>query len=773
MKHVNMKMVLGLAVSMIFLFGAFAAPVSALQTTIKIETYNQGYASGTNNHTYMYVEPDPLDLVSRSFMHLNEDLDYTTYRYDGTGWTSPDSSLSGDSNAPFQWQSFLGWQTGPFDNPTTLPEFFDFEAADGSEFVVNTTIETRTFGLTFGQHTAVLADAGYAYFGTLGISGQEFVHLTIDSRQDGVSWSIVVIDPEGRYMTGYGGADGDIWTLPFKPSISGTYYVILQAFPVSGTFALFDLMPVVVSPQVIAAGNIITGELPTGELIMREDTGSWVHQELAPTVHTYKVNSQNDVASLTYAFNYPQMFIGITQPPSIMFTSSEFDYGYDGGSRYADGVGYPSTGEYFFRGGPYYVTVIGGDNIAYSLYHQANSHGALPLNEEFQFENYAGATVTHAYTLDVVNASILRVNSTATGGELSVRLTGTFEDGFRNDWTLTFGSNMQTSNEYYLPKGEYFVEMAITNGVNEWVEFNMGSIVTETTTEIVDVGGFFVDTDIFQMYNMTIFLNNQDNVTVALDVTIYDASGRAMYSAGMLIANRWDGSQIQPHPTYWPNATFYYAGHDWSDSAFVGICAYLVNNNTEIPATNGYTDYPLDLTIQWTNRLNDYFVNIESLDVSTAAASYNFTLPLPGSSSEFHGLQLNTTPGTWYNVSVMTADVSGFNAALYSGYDGRTHSTQWTDLNDEYIGSLAYLSFQFGAISDSLLLKLDIIRNQAIDGFIWVQITPMETHQLVVEEITPLGPDILGILGGIAIPAVVGVGVIVVVYIVYVKKIKK
>ncbi|MBY8998695.1 MAG: hypothetical protein KGD60_13275, partial [Candidatus Thorarchaeota archaeon] len=79
MKHVNMKMVLGLAVSMIFLFGALAAPVSALQTNIKIETYNQGFASGANNHTYIFVEPDPLGLVSRSNMHLNEDLDYTTY----------------------------------------------------------------------------------------------------------------------------------------------------------------------------------------------------------------------------------------------------------------------------------------------------------------------------------------------------------------------------------------------------------------------------------------------------------------------------------------------------------------------------------------------------------------------------------------------------------------------------------------------------------------------------------------------------------------------
>ena len=134
---------------------------------------------------------------------------------------------------------------------------------------------------------------------------------------------------------------------------------------------------------------------------------------------------------------------------------------------------------------------------------------------------------------------------------------------------------------------------------------------------------------------------------------------------------------------------------------------------------------------------------------------------------------LNTTLGTWYNVSIMTADVVGRGGILYSEYDGRTHSTSWTDLNDELVGSLADYSFQFGAISDYLFLQIDITRNQAIDGFLYVQITPMETNRLLVEPVTPLGPDILGILGGVVLPVAIGAGVIVVVYIVYVKKFKK
>ncbi|MFW9868717.1 MAG: hypothetical protein ACFFEL_03735 [Candidatus Thorarchaeota archaeon] len=774
MTHVNKKMVLGLVVSFAFLIGTFSVPVSALQTNIVIEKYNQGYRSGANNHTYMYVEPDPLNYITRSYLHANVDMDYTQYRFDDIGWISPDSNVFADTNAPFNWQVFNTFTTGPFGNDATLPSFYDFTASDGSEFGVNTTLETRTYSLAFGQQTPVQVDAGFMYIGTLGVSGQEFIHLTVESKQDSVTWEVAILDPEGRYLTSYVGSGGDIWTIPFKPSIAGTYYVLFEANPSVGTFALFEFLPVAVSPTPIPLGEVISGKLPTGEIVIDPGTGSFVQEEKPPTTHTYRLDSPTDVASLTYSFNYGGLFD--TQPELIIFTSGEFEYALDGGSRYSEGYGSPSSGEYFYRGGPYYVTVMGGDNTEYTLYNRVNSYGELPLNQEFQFENYLGATATHAYLLNVENASLLRVNSTALGGELSVRITGRYEDGFRNSMDLgdtEIGANLQGSTEYYLPAGQYLVELVVDDAVNEWIEFNIGPIVSETTTEIVDIGGFFIDTELLQLYNITVFINNADNVTAGLDVTIYDASGRDMYNAGMLIANRFDGSQIQPHPTYWANATFNYDGHDWHDSyAFVGICAYLVNNNTEIPATNSYEDYPLDLTIQLTNRMNDFYANIVDLDVSTGAASYNFTLPAPGGPiTEFHGLRLNATPGTWYNVSVMTGAITARDGALYSEYDGRTHSMDWTALNDALVGPIADYSFQFGAISDNLLLELEMDQSPT-DGFIWIQITPMETNTLDVHQITPLGPDLLGILGGIAIPAIIGVGIIVVVYIVYVKKYK-
>ncbi|MHA2177660.1 MAG: hypothetical protein ACXAAO_15215, partial [Candidatus Thorarchaeota archaeon] len=408
MKHVNLKMVLGVIVVTIFLFGTIAAPVSALQTNTVIETYNQGYRSGSNNHTYVYAEYDPLNFISRSYMHANVDMDYTQYIYDNTGWSSPDSNIFEDTNAPFDWQIHNSFDTGPFGNDKILPSFFDFEASDGTEFVVNTTLETRSFSLAVGQHTTVLVDAGFTYFGTLGLSGQEFVHLTVDCRQDATNWAVSILDPVGRFITSYFGFGGDIWTLPFKASGAGTYYVIVSATPSVGTFALIDFLPTTVSPTAIPLGEIITGELPTGEIILDPETGSWVQEEKAPTTHTYLIDSGDDVGSLSFAFNYGGLFD--TQPEFIMFTSDHFEYDDGNGSRYSESYGSPSNGEYLYRG-TYYVTVMGGDNTEYTLYNRAKSYGDLPLNQEFQFENYIGATVTRAYTLDVANASILRVNS--------------------------------------------------------------------------------------------------------------------------------------------------------------------------------------------------------------------------------------------------------------------------------------------------------------------------------------------------------------------------
>ncbi|MHA2386715.1 MAG: hypothetical protein ACXAEE_10955, partial [Candidatus Thorarchaeota archaeon] len=234
MKHINIRIILGLAIAFVFLLGSLVTPVSALQSQVVIEKHNQAFPEGANNHTYVYLEPDPLDRLSRAIFHLNEDIDYYRYSYDNTGWSRNGYVGFEPANIPFYWMNYQGFSTGVYGNPTRLPNFYDFTGLDGSGVIVNTTLETRTFPLAFGQHTPVMVERDSVYFGTLPVSGQEFVHLTIDCRQDAVSWFVTVFDPEGRDIYSTSGFNGDIIVIPFNPSIDGTYIVALQATP-SGT----------------------------------------------------------------------------------------------------------------------------------------------------------------------------------------------------------------------------------------------------------------------------------------------------------------------------------------------------------------------------------------------------------------------------------------------------------------------------------------------------------------------------------------------------------
>ena len=62
----------------------------------------------------------------------------------------------------------------------------------------------------------------------------------------------------------------------------------------------------------------------------------------------------------------------------------------------------------------------------------------------------------------------------------------------------------------------------------------------------------------------------------------------------------------------------------------------------------------------------------------------------------------------------------------------------------------------------------------AFEGHLWIEITPMDTYELVAPPpLTPAAGDILAMLGGIAVPLGIGAVVIVVVVVVYVKKFKK
>ncbi|MFW9958175.1 MAG: hypothetical protein ACFFCT_08890 [Candidatus Odinarchaeota archaeon] len=776
MKHVNTKMILGIFIVGAFLLSSLVTPVAALQSVIIEQEMNRAYAPGTNNHTYIYSSVEDVFLqTSFSRLHVNEDIDLTRYRYDNDGWASPDSSYTEPSNPPFAWQDFNSFDNGDFGNPGLLPIFYDFIGTDGSGAVINTTLERRVFSLALGQETAVVMDTRYTYFGTLGISGQEFVHMTVASLQDDVTWEVGVYDPQGRLMIYMGDSDGDVIVLPFRPSIAGTYYIILEATPSTTTFAQFNFYPQAVGAQLLSPGEVFTGNLPTGELKVSDETGSLVHDELAPTCRTYKIDPGTGVSSLYYSFNYPAAFIGVPQDRAIIFSSDAFLYDYMGGTRFFAGIGNPTNDVFSWCGGILYITLMGGDNIDYTLHHASDVAEPLPLNHEFMLDNYYFNPVKEVYSLSLDYPSMIKVNSTAAPADYSISIYGVDEDGYFVEATPADAAYIYSATWEYLPAGEYVVLVTVAATTTEMIEFTIGSIVPGFEAGIVYQGGVMVPTTPAHDYNLTLTLNNVYNVSSTVQIGIYDQFLDWRWGDVLNMGTWWDGVTAIPHSTDVSEVTYTLDERMWSDEyAMITLVVYPYNNTLGIGDT--YPDYAMNFTIDWVDVTYDDFDNTATLDVSTSSNAHNFTLvyPLVDTPDEYYSLQLNTTPGTWYNVSIKSADAVSFGwYEIYTPYDQRTHYVGDADLDDTEIGVVSYWSFQFGAISDLVYLDMRVNRADSAEGFLWIEVIPLPTHALKLLPAPAAGGDLLALLGSIALPVGIGAVVIVVVAVVYLKKFKK
>ncbi|TFG34753.1 hypothetical protein EU527_01490, partial [Candidatus Thorarchaeota archaeon] len=720
--HIKRKTLLSTFIICAFLLGSLAAPVAALQVNMVEETFNYAFAPGENNHTYVYDSAEDPFYYSRSWMHFNEDTDLTAYNYESQGWASTTGTGFEDTTIPFSWQSLNLMTTGIFGNNPLLPAFYDFIGSDGSGAVINTTIERRSFSLSFGQNTPVMMDTDYAYFGTLAISGQEFVHLTIASHQDEIDWGVYVIDPAGRFIGLTINADGDVAVLPFRPSVPGTYFVAIEAEPDNGHFAMFDLKPEAVAPTPIAPGQVITDTLPTGEYVLL-DSGSFVHDELKPTVRTYKINPGNDVSALTYSFNYPESFLGLTQVVSISMTNDAFIHGSYNGNRYVTGVTFPDTDIYYVRGGVHYITVMGGDNTGYSLYHESDIATDLPINQEFKIDNLFSHSSERIYSLVLEQDSVIKINSTSTS-DFTINAWATYDNGYRVSQNIVDGSTLLAASMYYLPAGEYIFDVTVAAYTSEWIEFTIAPITTDLSADVVNVAGFIVPTDPCRQYNLTISLNNLYNVSVPMNVQIYDQFYTSKPSVSPTIGTWFDGSSQIEHSTHNNRYEATLDTRIWSeDYAIILVSTYPYNNTVGVG--DYYENYAVNLTIEWEDVTHYNFNGTTTLDAKTSAAHYNFTLGFPGDSSEIYSVFLNTTPGTWYNVSIKTGDVSALtNAYSYAPFMMNTHYTGWGDLSDALQGASPDWSFQFGAISDNIYLEITVSRSLITEGFLWVELIP-------------------------------------------------
>jgi hypothetical protein len=769
MMRIDRNTLLGLFVVVAMTLGLLVTPASAVQVNMKTETFERVFEADENGHTYLYTEPTMFDLATENYVSPDESMSWVHYRNDNTGWDRTTGSFYYPGLNDVSWRRNSAITSdGVWGGQTLLPSFWDVDGA------INSTTERRSFSLNMGQTTSIAIESEMGYVGTLPIGGAEFVYLTVNSMQDDVEWEVIIFDSNDVLISYREGIEGDIIIIPFKPG-EGVHYVwIGAAFEYTG-LVMFDLHPQAVTPQTIAAGSIVQDTLKGSEMIIED--GSIVNKEIVPDIRTYKYSSPNDLAMFSYSFNYPEMMLAVPPNPVILtITSDTYVWG-EGPMRMWYDYGFPLSDSFFYKsvqGETYYLTVQGSDNTEFAIYNTIVDNAMLPVNQEFLVQNLNGDPSNVGYHLVLEEDSFMRVNATEYTGTSNWYAFSITDDMFMRQFTIGYDTYFPDSPIIYMPAGEYVIQGLLDDNYLAELEFNIGAITDDLTTSIESfrIGGYRVPTNAIDFYNMTLELLTEDNVTATTQIALYDRTGRSLVSGSYPLSNWWDGSNLMEYPS-WDNTYSIPLTSTTTDGyTLIAVSPVYVANNTEGSLTDVYAMYNVTYALTWDDITDNYFNEIDSFNVGNIG-TFVWNLASTDEANEYFRLDLNLTAGTWCNVSIISANVTGFTASLQHDIDGRIHVTPWGDLDDNLVGTIGTeLIFEFGSLTENPIFFFNIVRSLGVEGNLTIHIEPFVTNTIGdLPELMPPSDLIAGLIA--ATPYIAAGGIIVVVVIViYIKKFK-
>ena len=747
-------------------------PASALYVSATQETHSQELDITDENKGYVYSNYPPFGTRDALWLDINQDVGLNVSQYHYTGWTDSGQFVNGPAETEYSFPGHHSYKPGWLANRSYLPVFTEFVNTTNDDLEITVDQKRVVFPLGLGQQSSVILEPYQYHVGTLMLSTEEFIHVTIASRSDSLSMNVVVYDPDGRSLGSLSFSGGDVKVLPFRASGPGMYTIRL--YPTSNIEGLLvaEILPVAVAPQIIQYGEVVDGVLSGSEFVMDGSSGSIVITEKAPTARTYKFSSNATHAGrIEYSTNYPEFVLPVHNPyvPELKFTSDAFvgDYAI---ARYQTQL-YHEYGQYYyqsFQDESYYLTIIGMDEVVYSIYNEELSLDQLPLNEAFYLENNHLFGQTVAYQLSLDEDTLLKVNSTENVGNYGWRLFSVFDDMMYRSLQVTDGHSFHSAPSYYLPAGEYVIVGTGNLPSNGYYQFTLGPVFNDLSTLDVSVGrtvGVRFNVSAIDWYLTNISLLTQDNITVSADYDFYNTYGLLVSSYSLDLGNIQSGGG-------WIEVDANYTTRTLSSLAdgflVVVISPYDVENNTAGPGGNKYADYTVEYGIEFEDYSSEVFNITASIAVDATSVSHNFTLGDPGDASETYGLSIACEEGVWYNVSVIVSDVSSWYAHAYQNHKGSTQFLDWSSLLDRFVGSTgSEAAFQLGAITNGIFLSFHATRTLAGEGSFYVEITPLVSNQL--EEFTleyqgppPSAIDMNLILGGVGLVAVVVVVAIVV-----------
>ena len=413
-----MKNSLGYSIfALVLMFvGLVVLPISAAFVPITNEMTEQSFEADDDGHTYLYVSSD-LDYQSRDYLVQDGDVDISTYAYDTNSWDSDSTSLEGPATREYPFQTWDYVKRGWLDDGTALGQFIDFANTTSDPLEIGAESERIVFPLEVGTTNSIVLEQSVPHYGTFNLTNEEFIHVTVASRQDDTMLSCSVGSPDGIIYGQMFLTDGNIDVMPFRPDGPGMYILYIGVGTDIDSLCTVDVTIESVTPISFPVDTIIEGVLPGSEYIAEIGSGDLVHTETAPTAITYKFYSNTSYPErIRWALNLPQLQYDVYTPytPRLRITSDA--YSMDEVTRkYTETYGSADAPFYFqsFQNESYYMTIIGMENVEYVLQHDVPPSNPLPINQEFYIENMQSDIRNEIYTLSLSEDAILRVNTTA------------------------------------------------------------------------------------------------------------------------------------------------------------------------------------------------------------------------------------------------------------------------------------------------------------------------------------------------------------------------
>ncbi|MHA1928090.1 MAG: hypothetical protein ACTSV2_05885 [Candidatus Thorarchaeota archaeon] len=666
------------------------------------------------------------------------------------------NSINGPAETRMYWESYYTMNSGPFGESLELPTFYDFTNPDDTKTTnIATNLTRRAFPMTLGQTSSVAMEEGYNYFGALDIGTEEFIHVTITSNSDYVNYYVNIMDPAMRTVGFKSINNGDIAVIPLSPTMPGIYSVLINFNSVYAHLVVADILPEVVSPELLPLGELFTGELSGSEMgISNEEI---VYTEKSPSAKTYKVESDSTLISkLSVGFNTPASSLMPSFNPYAYFTGDVFTTSANP-RQYYQTINNPG-GSIFHRAiqeEAYYITLVGFDTD-YVVSNILENDRELPVNEEFYFENMQSDYYAGVYSLTLDEDSVMRINCTSWSDSFWWKFSTVTADGFMREFTPGYSSNLYNADMYYSEAGEYIVQVNSFQGSTGLYEFNIGPVY-DTLDDITvingRVAGFRTDVDTSQYYNVSVSIDTVPNMDAATDYSVISSEGYP-YSQNYGLVQ----SDVS-------DSTWFVTKAKMPNQMIIALCPEIEVNG--VFAVDFEAHYSADFQIV----NEELFEEVVSLSMTSDTASTSITLPLAGSVWEEYRIDLECESGFWYNVSYTTLDVADSYFSIYQPFNDGEHLLTFTDLafTTSQIGSTT--EFQFGSLNTTVYFQIHVNRDLSEEGYIQFNVEKLETNQLVKIPALQHIPGTLDILNFLTQNILlIGVGVVVVVAIVVIIK---